>query len=82
MILSLRLPFTKNRRYVRRHIRIRTRADSREGQMQSFDGTGLYVRPFQEDLITLKLELRDTVAYRAQIVSLLRSCEAHSRDAD
>jgi len=64
------------------HLRVRTRAESREAQMRSFDGTGLYVRPFQHDLITLKLAVRDIEANRAQISALLHACEALSRGED
>jgi hypothetical protein len=62
------------------HLRVVTRAARREAQMQSFDGTGLYVRPFIRDRITLQLTLRDLEVHRPQIVALLSECEAWSRD--
>jgi hypothetical protein len=61
------------------HVRVRTSADERETQMAVFDDTGLYVRAFQRDLITLKLAVRDLEAHRGQLVALLRRCEALSR---
>jgi hypothetical protein len=64
------------------HMRVRTSADSREEQMRVFDDTGLYVRAFQRELITLKLAARDIEAHRDQLVVLLRRCEALSRGED
>jgi hypothetical protein len=64
------------------HVRVRTSADSREEQMRVFDDTGLYVRAFQRELITLKLAVRDIDAHRDQLVVLLRRCEALSRGED
>jgi hypothetical protein len=61
------------------HVRVRTNADAREEQMRVFDDTGLYVRAFQRELITLKLAVRDIEAHREQLVALLRRCEALSR---
>lgn len=64
------------------HVRVRTRPERRAEQILSFDGTSLYVRPFQDDLVTLKLATRDIDVHREQILALLRSCEARSRNAD
>lgn len=64
------------------HVRVRTSADSREEQMRAFDDTGLYVRAFQRELITLKLAVRDIETHREQLVALLRACEALSRGTD
>jgi hypothetical protein len=64
------------------HVRVRTSADAREEQMRAFDDTGLYVRAFQRELITLKLAVRDIETHREQLVALLRACEALSRGAD
>lgn len=64
------------------HVRVRTSADSREEQMRAFDDTGLYVRAFQRELITLKLAVRDIETHREQLVALLRACEALSRGGD
>jgi hypothetical protein len=64
------------------HVRVRTMADEREAQIAMFDDTGLYVRAFQRELITLKLAVRDLEAHREQLVSLLRRCEAVSRGAE
>ena len=64
------------------HLRVRTLADHREEQMRSFDGTGLYVRPFRHDRITLKLSVLDIETHRTQVTALLRTCEALSRGED
>lgn len=64
------------------HVRVRTSADEREAQIAGFDDTGLYVRAFQRELITLKLAARDLDAHRGQLVALLRRCEALSRGDD
>lgn len=64
------------------HVRVRTSADSREEQMRAFDDTGLYVRAFQRELITLKLAVRDIETHREQLVALLCACEALSRGGD
>jgi hypothetical protein len=61
------------------HVRVRTSADEREAQMASFDDTGLYVRAFQRELVTLKLAVRDMEAHREQLLVLLRRCELLSR---
>ncbi|MBL8340219.1 MAG: hypothetical protein JNL30_02030 [Rubrivivax sp.] len=64
------------------HVRVRTSADLREEQMAAFEDTGLYVRAFQRELITLKLAMRDIEAHREQLVALLTRCEALSRGSD
>lgn len=64
------------------HVRVRTSADMREEQMRALEDTGLYVRAFQRDLITLKLAARDIEAHRPQLVALLQRCESLSRGED
>jgi hypothetical protein len=61
------------------HVRVRTDPDLREEQMRHFEDTGLYVRAFQRELITLKLAVRDIEAHRPVLVDLLRKCEQLSR---
>lgn len=63
------------------HVRVKTEADIREEQIRSFEETGLYVRPFQRRLITLKLAPKDIETHRSIILELLRSCEVLSRKA-
>jgi hypothetical protein len=58
---------------------VRTDPDLREEQMRHFEDTGLYVRAFQRELITLKLAVRDIDVHRALLVDLLRKCEQLSR---
>jgi hypothetical protein len=50
--------------------------------MRAFEDTGLYVRAFQRDLITLKLAARDIAAHRPQLMELLQRCESLSRGED
>lgn len=64
------------------HVRVKTRPELRDAQIGSFDGTGLYVRPFVEDLITLKLSEGDIETHEQTILALLRSCEELSRRGD
>ena len=61
------------------HLRVRTVTDLREEQIRAFEETGLYVRPFQRRLITLKLAPKDIEAHRNAILDLFRVCEKHSR---
>jgi len=61
------------------HVRLKTEADRREAQIRSFEETGLYVRPFQKRLITLKLSSKDLAVHRGPILALLRTCEEASR---
>lgn len=64
------------------HIRVRTIADRREEQIRQFEETSLYVRPFQRELITLKLSLKDIETHRELVLGLLRSCAAASVAVD
>jgi hypothetical protein len=64
------------------HLRVRARADSRDEIIRKFADTGLYVRPFQNELITFKLAVADVDRYRPLIEETLKICEAQSRSAD
>lgn len=64
------------------HLRVRARADSRDEIIKKFADTGLYVRPFQNELITFKLAVADVERYRPLIEDTLKICEAQSRSAD
>lgn len=64
------------------HLRVRARADSRDEIIKKFADTGLYVRPFQNELITLKLAVADVERYRPLIEETLKICEAQSRSGD
>lgn len=61
------------------HLRVRTDPDMREEQMRAFEDVGLYVRPFQRRMITLKLSEKDIQTHRAAIIKLFKECEALSR---
>ena len=61
------------------HLRVMTDPSLREEQIRAFEETGLYVRPFQRRLITLKLSTRDIEQHRETIMTLLKSCESLSR---
>lgn len=60
------------------HVRVRTDADRREEQIRRFEETSLYIRPFQRELITLKLSVKDIETHKELILELLRSCAATS----
>lgn len=64
------------------HLRVRARAESREEIIKKFSETGLYVRPFQAELITFKLAAADVERYRSLIEDAFRICEAQSRNGD
>jgi hypothetical protein len=64
------------------HLRVRARAESREEIIKKFSETGLYVRPFQSELITFKLAVPDVDRYRSLIEETFRICEAQSRLGD
>lgn len=64
------------------HLRVRARADTREEIIKKFADTGLYVRPFQSELITFKLAVADVERYRPLIEETFKLCEAQSRSAD
>ena len=64
------------------HLRVRARADSRDEIIKKFADTGLYVRPFQNELITFKLAVADVERYRPLIEDTLKICEAQSRSGD
>ena len=62
------------------HLRVRARAESRDEIIKRFSETGLYVRPFQTELITFKLAATDVDRYRSLVDEALRICEAQSRN--
>lgn len=64
------------------HLRVRARAESREEIIKKFSETGLYVRPFQSELITFKLAVADVDRYRPLIRDMFHICEAQSRAGD
>jgi hypothetical protein len=64
------------------HLRVRARAESRDEIIRHFSDTGLYVRPFQAELITFKLAVADVDRYRPLIEETFRRCEAQSRASD
>jgi len=64
------------------HLRVRARAESRDEIIKKFSETGLYVRPFQAELITFKLAVADVDRYRSLIEETFRICEAQSRAGD
>lgn len=64
------------------HTRVRVGAEDRDDQIRQFEETSLYVRPFQRELITLKLARKDIDAHRPLIASLLRRADVLSRDAE
>jgi hypothetical protein len=57
------------------HLRVRIGEDQREQLIKAFEETGLYIRPFQRDRITIKLTPKDLEDHAALIEELLRSCE-------
>ena len=61
------------------HLRVRTDADARDTLIRLFDDTGLYVRPFQRELITIKLTSNDVDTHTALITDVFRQCELTSR---
>lgn len=61
------------------HLRVRARADSREEIMKMFSETGLYVRPFQAELITFKLAVADVEQHEHLLAQAFKICEAQSR---
>ncbi len=64
------------------HIRVKTNANSRDQIVRRFDDTGLYVRPFQRELITIKRSLKDIETHNLLIGEVLRACESVSRGSD
>jgi hypothetical protein len=64
------------------HLRVRARAESRDEIIKKFSETGLYVRPFQAELVTFKLAVADVDRYRSLIEDMFRICEAQSRVGD
>jgi len=64
------------------HTRVLTDPTLREDQIRAFEETGLYVRPFQRRLITLKLAPKDIDIHRAMILDLLRKSEEYSRKSN
>jgi hypothetical protein len=58
------------------------RTESRDEIIKKFSETGLYVRPFQAELITFKLAGGDVDRYRSLIEETFRICEAQSRAGD
>jgi hypothetical protein len=64
------------------HIRVRVEGNSRDELIRKFADTGLYVRPFQRELITIKLTQKDLELYDSLIEDVFRACETESRGAD
>jgi hypothetical protein len=64
------------------HLRVRARADSRDDLIRKFADTGLYVRPFQRELITIKLATKDLEQYRSLIEDVFRTCAAQAKAAE
>lgn len=64
------------------HIRVKANAAERDQIVQRFDDTGLYVRPFQRELITIKLSLKDIETHGLLIEEVLRRCESVSRGSE
>ena len=57
-------------------------AESRDEIIKKLSETGLYVRPFQAELITFKLAVADVDRYHSLIEETFRICEAQSRVGD
>jgi len=64
------------------HVRVRVDPDVREERIRLLEETGLYVRPFQRELVTLKLATRDIEAHQALLLDLLRHCAAAAQVAE
>lgn len=64
------------------HVRVRVDPDAREERIRLLEETGLYVRPFQRELVTLKLATRDIEAHQALLLDLLRHCAAAAQVAE
>lgn len=61
------------------HVRVRCKESSRDSEVAVFEQTGMYVKPYGMDKITLKLSDADIKLYREQLLELLRNCEKASR---
>jgi len=64
------------------HLRVRSHVDERDRLVRLFDDTGLYVRPFQRERITIKLSLKDIDTHISLIEEVFRACESTSRRSE
>lgn len=71
--------FHPRREAIHCHIRVLVEPSLREEQLRTFEETGLYVRPFQRRLITLKLSAKDVEKHRGTVLALFRQSEEYSR---
>lgn len=60
------------------HVRFKVSPDQRGTLIRALDGTGIYVRPFKQRQITLKLSMRDIEVHRNLVCSLARESESYS----
>ena len=61
------------------HVRVRTGEDARDNAIQKLSEVLPYVRPFQSDIITIKLSTKDVQENGELIETVLRQCEAYSK---
>ena len=63
------------------HVRFRTGEEERDGAIQKLSDALAYVRPFQSDIITIKLSTEELQKNAALIETVLRQCHEESRSA-
>ena len=61
------------------HLRVRSGEDGRDATIQKLSEVFPYVRPFQSDLITIKLSTKDLKENKPIVEGLLKECELRSR---
>lgn len=62
------------------HVRVRVDPEARDERIRLLEETGLYVRPFQRELVTLKLATRDIEVHRGLLLDLFRHCAQNAQD--
>ncbi len=63
------------------HVRVRTGEEGRDSTIQKLSESLPYVRPFQSDIVTIKLSTKDLQENSDLIDKLLGQCESYSRSA-
>jgi hypothetical protein len=61
------------------HMRVRTGEETRDSTVQKLSEVLAYVRPFQSDIITIKLSTKDLTENSDLIENILKHCEQESR---
>jgi len=61
------------------HVRVRSGEEGRDSTIQKLSDVFPYVRPFQSDIITIKLSTKDLKENTLVVETLLRECEERSR---